>query len=443
MKIIYKMQEFFAFLRTIVFISALGFSYYSQEFISIKIGTWHCSISLFMLVATFIVTYLFVIFSNRVIRFFKRPSSSNTQAVSAFSNAVASAISAMITKDVNKLETAVQQMTHLLKDAIVTKWFQAHLLSMRGDNHKATAMLYSISAAETNTLLGDTSLCSSLLKRGDNSAALDCIKSMVSVCPNAITFIKKAIVLCLNQNKFEEIDFYLEKLKKAGVNISRLQAICMHARGTYFVEESEELFAKIYKMCPEFFANSVDYANLLIKSNRLAAAQKVLLACWEKFQHPHIFDMLMLTIDKNEEHSEKEKIKLAEKLAHTNDFSWLGYYKFAELCQKIDMLGMALKNSLEAYSRKNYSIIVTQLVSIANAFEDPKPTCVSDILNTEMPSIEYNFCWNCNVCGNTQSKWVGVCNSCNSIDSFQWSDYKSEKAVNFLAHKAEEITFSE
>ena len=318
------------------------------------------------------------------------------------------AFSGMLVKDHKTVWKSLNKAKKHLGEIPFISWLEGQLCLINGDSYKAKSLFFNLSSKEKNTVLGAYSLAQLSLQDRTDKESIESIKAILKVYPNSQNFINQIICLSVKNGNIDDAFYYLRKLSDN--NKDYIKAAIYFEKWKQSLDESDLKTA--YKLAPHISDIAITYADELLKQDEKKSAGKVLLNSFEKSPCIEIFDKYV-SID-------AEQVKRGEKLLKIAPQSWVPYYGLAKICEKEDMLSMALDYISRAYDLANYTFIADELTRINSLHNN------SETLIDLSKSKNVKFFWRCTKCGDCSKKWKTVCSHCISVASYSYVEELEE-----------------
>lgn len=310
------------------------------------------------------------------------------------------AFSGMLVKDHKAVWKSLNKAKKHLGEIPFISWIEGQLCLISGDSYKAKSLFFNLSSKEKDTVLGAYSLAQLSLQNRTDKESIESIKAILKVYPNSQNFINQIICLSVKNGNIDDAFYYLRKLSDS--NKKNIEAAIYFEKWEQSFNESD--LKDAYKLAPHISNIAIKYANELLKQDEPKSASKVLLNSFEKSPCIEVFDKYV-SID-------TDQVKKGEKLLKTAPQSWVPYYGLAKICEKENMLSMALEYISQAYELANYTFIADELTRINSLQNNSKPLIdLSQAKNVK-------FFWRCTKCGECSKKWKTVCSHCLSVASY-------------------------
>lgn len=312
------------------------------------------------------------------------------------------AFSGMLVKDHGTVWKALSKARRHLGEIPFISWLEGQLCLINGDTYKAKSLFFNLSSKEKSTVLGAYSLAQLSLQSRSDKESIEAIKAILDVYPDSQNFINQIISLHVKNGSLEEAFHYLRKLSDE--NKRNIEAAIYFEKWKQNLDTSA--LKSAYKLAPHVSVIAIQYADELLKQGEKKSASKVLLRSFEKFPCIEIFDKYVSI--------ESDLVRRGEKLLNIAPQSWVPYYGLAKICEKEDMLSIALDYISQAYKLARYSFIADELNRI------------SSLQNRRELSVDLSqakkvkFLWRCNQCGNHSSVWDSLCPCCLSMASYSY-----------------------
>lgn len=326
------------------------------------------------------------------------------------------AFSSLLLKDTRETEVYAQRAKKYLGEIPLISWIEGQLYLMHNDEHKAKAIFYNLCSREKETVFGAYSLSKIAMQGKSDSDALNAIKAILAVSPNAKDLLLYAIGICIRNKNFDEAKIHVSQLTKLQRK-EKVTAIVWSESG--IVSGNIDDVKKAYKLAPELIKNTMHYANYFIQDQDFKTARSILMKSLQAFPNDIIFNEY---INCENNLSNIDKIKLTEKVINLCSDSWIGYFYLAKYAAKENMMMLAFQNIHKAYEKKPYDFIVTELIKIISQLSDPKPALAIELLSKSLYSKSVLFRWKCRHCGAEENSWFPVCNVCSRVGEFTFID---------------------
>ncbi|GHU19081.1 hypothetical protein FACS189472_08360 [Alphaproteobacteria bacterium] len=322
------------------------------------------------------------------------------------------AFSGILLKDTDSAKFNIRKAKKHLGDIPIVGWIEGQICLANNDHHRAKSIFYGLCEREKNTALGAYSLCQ-MASHGKSAAdALNAINEILKVYPNSVDLAFQAISIALRCRNYNEARKHISTIrdtKKAEL----VEALVYSEEGMHTNDIS--LVHDAYDLAPELMDNSVRYADFLIKEKRYKEARKTLLRTYGKNPTMELFCRYLSC---EQDASNLDKIRFAEKAIDISPSSWIAYYGLGEAAMHEGLHKIAFDNLLLAYERKHYNFIADKLVKSASSL-DPKPQSALDILSGTLETENVEFVWKCRHCGNENAQWISICPHCDRIAEYE------------------------
>lgn len=316
------------------------------------------------------------------------------------------AFSGMLMKDHKLVLKTLSKAKRHLGDIPIISWLEGQLYLIDGDNYNARSKFFYLSAKEKDTALGAYSLAQLSLQNKSDEDAIEAIKSILRVYPNAQNFLQKIISLCIKNGKSDEAFEYFNKLESS--NKKDIEAVIYYEKWRNYGQIDD--LKKASKLALNIPNIVIDYADELCKNNEKKSAQKVLRKSFGKFPSRDVFRKYIEIFA--EETS--EKIKKAEKLRKVAPQSWIPYYYLAKFSEEEGIYTIALSYIRRAYDLRQYDFIANEFIKINTLLNsDGTP-------GNPIESKKVEFFWRCAECGNLDANWRSICPHCLATASYSY-----------------------
>ena len=378
------------------------------------------AVGIFGLVISAIKNFLNSIFS----KFWKSPEEKGLENLQI-------AFSRMLLKDKSqKVEKYLEKSKKYLGNLPIISWLEGQFHLMKGEDHIAKGLFYSLFTQEKKTAFGAFGLYNLAVKENSPKDALLSIDSLSKFVPSpSLCF--TAITLALKNKNFEAAKKYIDGLKNTK-KFKIVRAILLSEEG--FLKNDTDLLKKAFKIKPDFTENTLRYADALLQKEKIRKAKKILQESFELNPNLEIFKKYM-SIEKREPLS--KFLKYGEAFANLVSKSWVGYFGVAEIAMSEKIYPVAFSNFYKSYQNAPYDFIATKLLESAKLLNDPKPPEAIQILSQPLPSQCANFTWECDHCGTIEKQWISICKNCSRIGEYQYINL-SEK--NQKTEESNELT---
>lgn len=330
------------------------------------------------------------------------------------------AFSGMLVKDQGIVVKTLGKAKKHLGDIPLISWLEGQLSLLNKDYYKARALFYKLSGMEKDTALGAYSLAQMTVRDKSDSDAVEAIKAILKVYPDAKNFASQLVGLYLKNNDPNAALEYIDKLYRA--NKQEIEAII------YYEKWKQNLvldnLKKAFKLAPELAPIAIDYAKKLFQNDDKRAAKKVLLKSFEAFPFVETCETyLNLGSPEN-----LEKIERAKNLKNAAPESWIPYYYLAKLCVRENMLQLASDYIENAYNLAQYDFIADEYANIDALLETSKSPDLSK-------SKSLKSYWICSECGEHSDHWTAVCPNCLNPGSYSYIEESNSKSFDLVVNK--------
>lgn len=423
------MSSLFSFLKFAVFFSIFCVAIYFGGGITINIANKTIDVHIAVIVLALIVlVYIYSGIStllNRIFAFFRgKPSYEK-----GIDN-LQLAFSGILLKDKSLAEKCIKKAKRHLGNIPLISWIEGQLMLIRNEHHSAKSIFYELCAREKGTALGAYSLCKMAVSEKSEDDALNAINTILKVSPNALELIFQAIAISLKNKNFDEAKKHISSIKNTKKG-RLVEAIIYSEEG--IANKNIDLLKKAFKLAPELTETAIQYADILCANGEYKDARKILL---KSFQHQPTLELYDKYISCGKLLDISDRLKLAEKIMEEAPDSWIVYFEFAKITMQNGMIQIAFRHFLKAYNKEKYDFIAEQLAAAAKMLDDPKPQAAIDVLSNPLLSKQVDFIWRCKECGNEEKQWIAICNHCNRIGEYFFTERLIDNN-HFLIEKRE------
>ena len=338
------------------------------------------------------------------------------------------AFSHMLLKDKSqKVEKYLEKSKKYLGNLPVISWLEGQFHLMKGEDHIAKGLFYSLFTQEKKTAFGALGLYNLAVKENSAKDALLSIDNLSKfVLSPSLCF--TAITLALKNKDFEAAKKYINNLKNTK-KFKIVRAILLSEEG--FFKNDIDLLKKSFKIKPDFTENTLRYADALLQKAKIRKAKKILQESFELNPNSEIFKKYM-SLEKREPLS--KFLKYGESFANSAPNSWIGYFEIAEIAMSEKIYPVAFNNFYKSYQNAPYDFIAAKLLESAKLLNDPKPSEAQQILSRPLSSQCANFAWECDHCGSIEKHWISICKNCSRIGEYHYINLseKNQKTANEL-----------
>lgn len=310
------------------------------------------------------------------------------------------AFSGMLIKDHKVVWKALNKAKKHLGEIPFISWLEGQLCLINGDTYKAKSLFFNLSSREKDTVLGAYSLAQLSLQNKSDKEAIESIKAVLKVYPDAQNFLNQIISLSIKSGNIDDAFYYLRKLSDE--NKRNIEAVVYFEKWKKSSDLSD--LKKAHKLAPKISDIAVAYAEELLKNDEKRSARKALMRNFELSPSIEIFNKYV-SLD-------EDKIKRGEKLLNAAPQSWVPYYCLAKICVEEEMPALAFEYISRAYDLAHYNFIADELARI-NALQNNGENLMD--LSEAKP---VRFFWRCSKCGDHSVKWRSVCPCCMSVATY-------------------------
>jgi len=324
------------------------------------------------------------------------------------------AFSGMLIKDHKVVWKALSKAKKHLGEIPFISWLEGQLCLINGDTYKAKSLFFSLSSREKNTVLGAYSLAQLSLQSKSDKEAIESIKAVLKVYPNAQNFSNQIISLSIKDGNIDDAFHYLRKLSDD--NKQHIEAVIYFEKWKQRSDLSD--LKKAHKLAPQIPDIAIAYADELLKNDEKKSAGKALLRTFELSPSIEIFNKYIELGD--------DKVKRGGKLLEAAPQSWVPYYCLAKICAEEDMSALAFDYISKAYELARYSFIANELGFISSLQDKVEP--LLDLSEAR----DVKFFWRCAKCGDHSVKWRSVCSCCLSVATYSYVEELEENLPAML-----------
>lgn len=310
------------------------------------------------------------------------------------------AFSGMLIKDHKVVWKALNKAKKHLGEIPFISWLEGQLCLINGDTYKAKSLFFNLSSQEKDTVLGAYSLAQLSLQNKSDKEAIESIKAVLKVYPDAQNFLNQIVSLSIKSGNIDDAFYYLRKLSDE--NKRNIEAVVYFEKWKKSSDLSD--LKKAHKLAPKISDIAVTYAEELLKNDEKRSARKALMRNFELSPSIEIFNKYV-SLD-------EDKIKRGEKLLNAAPQSWVPYYCLAKICVEEEMPALAFEYISRAYDLAHYNFIADELARI-NALQNNGENLMD--LSEAKP---VRFFWRCSKCGDHSVKWRSVCPCCMSVATY-------------------------
>ena len=324
------------------------------------------------------------------------------------------AFSGMLIKDHKVVWKALNKAKKHLGEIPFISWLEGQLCLINGDTYKAKSLFFNLSSREKDTVLGAYSLAQLSLQNKSDKEAVESIKAVLKVYPDAQNFLNQIVSLSIKSGNIDDAFHYLRKLSDE--NKQNIEAVVYFERWKQNSDLSD--LKKAHKLAPQIPDIAVAYADELLKNDERRSARKVLMRTFERSPSIEIFNKYVALGE--------DKIKEGEKLLRAAPQSWVPFYCLAKICVEEEMSTLAFEYISRAYELARYSFIADELAKI-NSLQNSGETLID--LSEAKP---VKFFWRCTKCGEHSVKWRSVCPCCISVAAYSHVEEPEENLPTIL-----------
>lgn len=324
------------------------------------------------------------------------------------------AFSGMLIKDHKVVWKALNRAKKHLGEIPFISWLEGQLCLINGDTYKAKSLFFNLSSQEKGTVLGAYSLAQLSLQNKSDKEAIESIKAVLKVYPDAQNFLNQIVSLSIKSGNIDDAFHYLRKLSDE--NKQNIEAVVYFEKWKQSSELSD--LKKAHKLAPQISDISIAYADELLKSDEKRLARKVLMRNFELSPSIEIFNKCVML--------DEEKIRRGEKLLKAAPQSWVPYFCLAKICVEEEMPALAFEHISRAYELAHYRLIADELVKI-NALQNN-----GESLMDLSEARAVRFFWRCSKCGDHSEKWRSVCPCCMSVATYSYVEEPEENLPTML-----------
>ncbi len=322
------------------------------------------------------------------------------------------AFSGMLVKDFHGVKKALKKSKRHLGNIPIISWLEGQFCLMSGNTYNAKSIFFKLSAEEKNTALGAYSLSQLAAENHSQRDALESVKTILKIHPDANAQIPNVIALCVKEGLFSDAFHYLKKTKS---DVRDAIEGAIHYEKWIKTRDSKEI-QRAFEYLKNIPDVAIAYADELISQDEKKHAAKILKKSFKAFPSQIVFNKFLSLKD--------DQISAAKNLLESSSDSWIANFEFAKILEENELNLQALNYFIKAYSIKNYDVIANRIRSLTLKIED-----CSDI---DIPNLEFSAPmksrWICKTCHQESSIWHAVCPSCVSIASFEFRELQP----NFL-----------
>ncbi len=312
------------------------------------------------------------------------------------------AFSGMLIKDHKVVWTALSKAKKHLGEIPFISWLEGQLCLINGDTYKAKSLFFNLSSQEKDTVLGAYSLAQLSLQNKSDKEAIESIKAVLKVYPDAQNFLSQIVSLSIKSGNIDDAFYYLRKLSDESKQ--NIEAVVYFEKWRQNSDLSD--LKKAHKLAPKIPDIAIAYADELLKNDEKRSARKTLMRNFELSPSIEIFDKYVAL--------DEDKIRRGEKLLNAAPQSWVPYYCLAKICVEEEMPTLAFEYISRAYELAHYSFIADELAKI-NALQNNGEALMD--LSEAKP---VRFFWRCSKCGDHSVKWRSVCPCCMSVATYSY-----------------------
>lgn len=324
------------------------------------------------------------------------------------------AFSGMLMKDHKTVLKSLNKAKKHLGEIPFISWLEGQLCLINGDTYKAKSLFFNLSSQEKDTVLGAYSLAQLSLQSKSDKEAIESIKAVLKMYPDAQNFLNQIISLSIKNGNIDDAFYYLRKLSDE--NKQNIEAVIHFEKWKQNSDLSD--LKKAHKLAPQIPDISIIYVDELLKEDERRSAEKALMRTFELSPSIEIFNKYVALGD--------DKIKRGEKLLKVAPQSWVPYYGLAKFCVEEDMPVLAFDYISRAYELAHYSFIADELTKI-NALQNRGDSLVD--LSEAKP---VKFFWRCTKCGDRSIRWKSVCSCCMSVATYSYAEELEENLPAML-----------